>query len=166
MKPRTLVLAMIGAIGVVAAGTLATPVGETASAVEQQYLRYQRDFPELPDLSSDSLAVLLADSLVVLVDVRSAEEREVSIIPGSVALPDFVPAPGQQIVAYCTIGYRSGKYAERLRAQGFDAFNLRAGILGWVHAGRAVTHLGQPTHRVHVYGSQWNLLPEDYEPVY
>lgn len=38
----------------------------------------------------------------------------------------------QKVVACCTIGYRSSQYARKLRHEGFNAYNLEGGILGWV----------------------------------
>lgn len=37
-----------------------------------------------------------------------------------------------QVVPYCTVGYRSGKYAEALQKEGFQVANLACSILGWV----------------------------------
>ncbi|RKZ13984.1 hypothetical protein DRQ53_12510 [bacterium] len=148
--------------------TSETGADKTALAVTEKYEDYRSDFPEVPEVSPDSLAAWLADPATILVDVRKSSEREVSLIPGSITVDDFDAADFRQhrIIAYCTIGYRSGKYAEELRDDGLDAYNLAAGILGWVHAGHEVVHNGEPTQRVHVYGRQWNLLPEGFEPVW
>ena len=79
---------------------------------------------------------------------------------------DAEASAGKTVVAYCTIGYRSGKYTEKLRSRGIDAYNLEAGILGWVHSFRPVERDGNQVRQVHVYGKQWSLLPEWYEPVW
>lgn len=78
---------------------------------------------------------------------------------------------GKRIVVYCTIGYRSGKYAMELAGQGIRAENLEGGILSWSHAGgpfqvRNDAGLATPTRRVHVYDKGWNLLHPDYEAVW
>jgi rhodanese-related sulfurtransferase len=39
------------------------------------------------------------------------------------------------VVCYCTVGYRSGRYAADLLAQGLQAANLQGGILAWVSEG-------------------------------
>jgi len=71
------------------------------------------------------------------------------------------------IVVYCTIGVRSGRYVKRLIKDGYDAYNLKGGILAWAHAGgRFVDKTGKETRRVHVYGKRWNLLPKGYEGIW
>ena len=62
---------------------------------------------------------------------------------------------------------RSGVYAETLAERGFRARNLVGGVLAWAHAGRSfVDEDGNPVRRVHVYGAEWDLLPESYEGVH
>ena len=63
--------------------------------------------------------------------------------------------------------WKSAQYTQKLLADDFDAYNLGAGILAWVHAGRPVVDpQGAETRRVHVYGAKWDLLPEGYEGVW
>ena len=53
-----------------------------------------------------------------------------------------------------------------LRNRGVDARNLSGGILGWTQKGYDLqTPQGDPTHRVHVFSSEWELQADDYEPV-
>jgi len=143
---------------------------ERAAAVEAMYLDYQSDFADVPDVAAAALVEWLDDPNTILVDVRKKKEREVSIIAGSITREDYESSPekyeGYRVVSYCTIGYRSGKYSEQLLSDGVDAWNLAAGILGWVHAGEPVESESEHTWRVHVYGRRWSLLPADYEPVW
>ena len=144
--------------------------GETSAVgIKRMYESYKRSFPDVPDVSRADLLAKDDGLAVVFVDVRRAKEQAVSMIPGAITQKQFEAAStrylGRKVVAYCTIGYRSGLYAKRLRAQGWDAFNLEAGILGWVHAGGDVEHDGSTTKRVHVYGKKWDLLPDGYESV-
>ena len=77
-------------------------------------------------------------------------------------------------VCYCTIGYRSGQYAEKMAkaaAGGTDDaryFNLYGSILAWTHAGGAcvVPATGERTTRVHTFGKQWSCVADGYEAVY
>ena len=89
------------------------------------------------------------------------------MIPGAITkiLHDQNPEAyrDRQMVTYCTIGYRSGLYAQQLRKDGFDAINLRGSILSWAHAGQSLENTAGETRRVHVYGRKWDLLPEGYE---
>ena len=56
--------------------------------------------------------------------------------------------------------------AAALRNRGVDARNLSGGILGWTQKGYDLqTPQGDPTHRVHVFSSEWELQADDYEPV-
>ena len=90
------------------------------------------------------------------------------MIPGAVSKEEFErdksQYKGHVVIPYCTIGYRSGKYAEKLSGQGWDARNLRGSILAWTHAGRPLVDAdGNDTKRVHVYGKKWDLAAEGYE---
>jgi predicted sulfurtransferase len=42
-----------------------------------------------------------------------------------------------QIICYCTVGFRSSKYANTLLEEGQAAVNMQGGILGWVSAATA-----------------------------
>ncbi|NOY70819.1 MAG: rhodanese-like domain-containing protein [Gammaproteobacteria bacterium] len=114
--------------------------------------------------------LLLSESQRVLVDVREKNEIQVSIIPGALTQQQFEQNIKKYqdtiVVVYCTIGYRSGRYVNRLRKKNIDAYNLAGGVLAWAHAGQFFSHNGQKSKKVHVYGEQWNLLPSGYEAVY
>lgn len=106
----------------------------------------------------------------VLVDARTEEERAVSMLPGAIepeALGDTPRGDGRRVVVYCTIGMRSAALTQRLRADGWDAYNLRGGVLAWAEAGgRFVAPDGTATRRVHVYGRAWSHLPPGFDPVW
>jgi rhodanese-related sulfurtransferase len=144
---------------------------EKRTRIDEMYEGYRRDFPDAPEMTVATLVRRLAGpEPPVVVDVRSDEERDVSTIPGALSREEFegrqAELSGREVVTYCTIGYRSGLYTEKLRGQGWNASNLRGSILAWAHAGQALERGGEPTKRVHVYGRSWNLLPEGYEPVW
>ncbi|MEQ9410560.1 MAG: rhodanese-like domain-containing protein [Fuerstiella sp.] len=108
---------------------------------------------------------------IVLVDLRSDRERQVSMIPGAISAAQFEANPkifaDKTVVAHCTAGYRSGLFVRKIRKQGIDAVNLRKGILGWCQQHQPlVTPDQQPTRKVHVYSRAWNLVPDDYEAVW
>ena len=133
------------------------------------YRQYKRHFPDVPDIDPGEIMSATNRESVILVDVRDQKEQAVSMIPGAITQTQFEKDregyKGQTVVTYCTIGYRAGLYAKRLRKQGWKALNLTGSILGWVHAGGHVEHNGVITNRVHVYGKKWDLLPEGYESV-
>ena len=110
---------------------------------------------------------------VIWIDVRPKEERDVSVIEGSLTEAEFLEKrelsefKNFKFVAYCTVGHRSGKFAQRMQKKGISVSNLYGGILSWVEAGKVVLDSqGDQTKRVHVYGSDWNILPEGYEGVW
>lgn len=127
-------------------------------------------YPGTPTIAAGDVLRQDATFAPILVDARTAEERAVSILPGAVtpqALLESPPRSGHPVVVYCTIGMRSADLTLRLRAAGWDAYNLRGGVLAWAAAGgEFVTADGRATHRVHVYGARWNHLPGGYEAVW
>lgn len=144
---------------------------EKYGRIAEMYAHYAKEFPDVPALTPEDAKQLLAAGTAILVDVRSPAERSVSMIPGAIATDDYegraAEFEGKRVIAYCTIGYRSGIYAQKLRKRGVDAGNLAGSILAWAHAGgELVDPNGRPTRKLHVYGAEWDLAPDDYEPVY
>jgi sulfur-carrier protein adenylyltransferase/sulfurtransferase len=85
------------------------------------------------------LADRLAHAGVVLLDVRSAEERAICAITPSLSIPlpellsrlSDIP-PGQDLVVYCKSGVRSATAVRLLHEQGFHtARSLVGGIQAW-----------------------------------
>lgn len=139
--------------------------------IHELYAEYRSSFKGLPEMTIEQLVSSPRDEeSVVLVDVRTEDERAVSVIPGSISQEEFEARPaeleGRKVVTYCTIGYRSGLYAETLRRQGWDAYNLPGSILAWTHAGGALESEGEGTRRLHVFDSRWDLAAEGYEAVW
>jgi rhodanese-related sulfurtransferase len=144
---------------------------EKAEKIEQLATEYRWAYPGVPELTVEDFLARRTDQPFVIVDVRDDEERAVSIIPGALSKGEFERREeefsGTPILAYCTIGYRSGKYADYLRGNDWDAFNLRGSLLAWVHAGQPLADVaGEETKRIHVYGRKWNLAPEDYDATF
>ena len=112
---------------------------------------------------------------VVFLDARSLEEFVVSRIPGAywVGFDDFsldrvsaVPRD-QAVVVYCSVGYRSEKITEDLRAAGFrDVSNLYGGIFEWVNQGMPVEDRSGPTMKIHAYNRAWGRWLLRGEKVY
>jgi rhodanese-related sulfurtransferase len=129
-----------------------------------------------PWIKAADLKAALQDSNLILVDVRQPAEREVSMLPHALDTYQFADGyrhgipPGSRIVLYCTIGYRSGKYAEQLAAMGVKAEVLEGGILMWSFVGgplvaRKSKTEWEPTKRIHVYDAEWNIVHPDYVAV-
>ena len=139
-------------------------------------LRIVREtFPEVPQLSTERLAELLeADADVVLLDARSTEEFETSHLRGAVratntrAAREAIKGRGEKpiVVVYCSVGYRSSRLAQRLRALGIEnVFNLEGSLFKWANENRAVYRGSTQVRRVHPYDEDWGeLLDETRRP--
>lgn len=115
----------------------------------------------------------------ILVDVRNRDEQEVSMLPGVrvVTAEEFEQQRDSfkdtTAICYCTVGYRSGLYAEDLIEQGIASANLQGGILAWTQAGLPLVagssrqqQQQQPTNKVHTYAARWAFHGDGYEPVF
>lgn len=139
-------------------------------ALEGMISQVGRRFPDVQTISAATLRERLSANDTVLVDVRSPAERAVSILPGAITPEEF---EGQleelgdcTVVAYCTVGARSSKYARRMSRKGVPVLNLEGSLLAWTHAGGELTDGSSPTKRLHVFGPRWNLAADGYEGVW
>ena len=141
---------------------------EKIHAMYQSYKK--RAFPTAPDVTVEKLLQWEKVDSVVLLDVRSAKERRVSMIPKAISQKEFekniVKYRDRKIIVYCTIGYRSGKKVVKMRKKGWNAYNLIGGVLAWSHAGQTFSAPDGDSLRLHVYGKKWNLAPEKYTAVW
>jgi rhodanese-related sulfurtransferase len=115
----------------------------------------------------------LPDDLVVI-DVREAREIAVSRLEGALALDSDDDRAGflaqdddRPVLVYCTVGWRSAKYAAELAALGRTAYNLRGGLCGWAAAGLPlVDDQGQVTRAIHAYSDAFaDCVPGGFEPI-
>jgi rhodanese-related sulfurtransferase len=138
--------------------------------VESLYAGYKTKFPAVQDLTARQAMDLIADQKAVFIDARKPEERQVSMLPGAVSEKEFLSSyksyEDHVKIAYCTISFRSGVFVEDFQKRGIPVYNLKGGILAWVHAGGKVYDQTGETHRIHVYDQEWNLAPEKYEAVW
>ena len=138
--------------------------------IEAMYRDYKRNFAGVADIAPAEAMELLRADRALFVDVREEKEQEVSMLPGAVTEQEFLKHPERYrdkvIIGYCTISYRSGVLAEKLKARGITMFNLEGGLLAWVHAGGKVYDRAGETRRIHVYGRKWNLGPKDYDALW
>ncbi|NWG29703.1 MAG: rhodanese-like domain-containing protein [Ignavibacteriaceae bacterium] len=81
---------------------------------------------------------------VVLLDVRTDTERKKNSIRGSYHIPitsiansetELKKFKGAEIICYCQTGNRSLNAAAKLKKLGFNASNLKGGIIRWNAAG-------------------------------
>ncbi|WP_017940430.1 MULTISPECIES: rhodanese-like domain-containing protein [unclassified Thioalkalivibrio] len=104
-----------------------------------------RPFGRVPEMSPENLAQALENAEVQLLDVRTGVEHRRSRIPGArhlpitqfseAALSDLELDRGRPVVAICLSAHRSIPAVRKLRAHGYDARQLRGGMLAWWRAG-------------------------------
>ena len=120
--------------------------------------RIAKEFPNVKSIGTAELAKL--EPKPVLLDVRTAEEFNVSHLSGArrvdpdaatVALPKDTP-----IITYCSVGYRSAKFAQRLQDAGFtNVRNLDGSIFQWANEGRPIAG---SAGKVHPFNKKWGVL--------
>ncbi len=121
----------------------------------------------IPQIKSNELAGKLNESKdLVILDTRTPEEFEVSKINGA----DFIDydrfhkkmvkhiPKDQEIIVYCSVGYRSEKIGEKLRELGYtNVLNLYGGIFDWKNTDHGVVNpQGAETDSVHTYNKSWS----------
>jgi len=152
----------------IALTSLASAADSLSQRVDALYQDIEADVINAPTISAESLRQ--ATTAPIWVDARSDRERRVSGISGAISiaeLPAALKTEKRLVVVYCTVGYRSGLAVLDLEKQGIAARNLRGGILAWLAAGGQIVDVyGKPTHKVHVYGKSWAVVPEGFEAIY
>lgn len=115
-----------------------------------------------------------ADSAeVVVFDTREAEEFRRSHLPGAIQVDPEMDTgvflakyrdaiAGKKAVFYCSVGYRSSVFAERLlKTDAVPAtaiLNLRGGIFRWYNSGLPVYNERGETGDIHPYNKFWAHL--------
>lgn len=130
---------------------------EMASAMANKF--------DAPTVSVDELEHLISQKKILLLDVRESVEFSVSHIQGAlnIGYDDFeidklppIISKNSKIIVYCSVGYRSGDIAAKLKAKGFDAYNLHGGLFAWNNSGRALySKEGKVTDNIHGYNKSW-----------
>ncbi|MBR0684193.1 DUF2892 domain-containing protein [Roseomonas eburnea] len=98
----------------------------------------------LPTITPARAAEMLRAGEAILVDVREADERARTHIPGSAHLPlsrleeaELAVQQGKPVLFHCASGRRTAENAARLsaRTEGCDAYIVEGGIAAWRGAG-------------------------------
>ena len=137
----------------------------------ERALRLVREaFPDVPQLTTDQLTAIQANDAspdIVLLDARSATEFDVSHLPGAVLASNTRMAldaleaidPKRTVVVYCSVGYRSSRLAEKLRARGIEnVFNLEGSLFRWANEGRPLYRREERVYEAHPYDEEWGQL--------
>ena len=131
----------------------------------------------VPVIDPIELRALLASSSEkpLLLDTRQQEEYDISHLQGAHFLnygafkvehlqevPKDTP-----IVLYCSVGYRSERVGEQLRAAGFaNVRHLYGGLYEWVNRGLPVYDSKGQTNKVHAFSRTWGVWLQKGEKVY
>jgi rhodanese-related sulfurtransferase len=126
----------------------------------------RRAYPSVPQLGTETLADWLqsARASVLLIDVRSTEEFEVSHLAGAVNLhtasrivEEVRTQNPSRTVLYCSVGFRSSRMAHILAKHGVIGapLNLEGSIFQWANEGRSLFQRDVLVPRVHPYGRRW-----------
>ena len=133
------------------------------------YMTYKKEFPDVQDVGPQEAMELINTGRVVFIDARKPDEQSVSRLPGAITVDDFLENLEKYNdfikIGYGTIGYRSGILARELYQKGIPIYNLRGGLLAWVHTGGKVYNGSAESHRIHVYSQEWDLGPDGYDSV-
>jgi rhodanese-related sulfurtransferase len=138
--------------------------------IDALYRVYADELKGVPEISAGELRASL--DKVLLVDVRETKEKNVSMLPNAISEETYQTLLANKqiktpVVFYCTVGYRSGLATRKAIKHGIVARNLPGGILSWIaNQGEVVDAEKRPSKQVHVYGSQWAVVPAGFEAVY
>lgn len=130
--------------------------------------KIRSEFPDVRRITTAELAAWINDPsrpAPRLVDVRTRAEFDVSHLRDAkhVEADAAAAAVGgrkdQPIVAYCSVGYRSGAFAKRLGEAGYtNVANLEGSIFRWANEGRPIVSGSGAADKVHPYNRTWGLL--------
>ncbi|KAG5178437.1 bile Acid:Na+ symporter family [Tribonema minus] len=155
-------------------------MGPHYTKARESCMHYTGEFADIATLSAlEVLRLRTNGTPVLLVDVRLPEEQDVSMIEGAISLDEFESSHRRDqygpaalanttVVPYCTIGYRSGAYARKLKTLGYRHVRNGEGIVMWTHdiGSGLVDRDGRETKYVHTYGPPWDLVASDYHSVH
>jgi rhodanese-related sulfurtransferase len=132
--------------------------------------KIRSEFPDVKRITTANLAAWLNDpqrARPVLLDVRTQAEFDVSHLANAERVEPGAPATAvhytkdQPLVTYCSVGYRSGAFAQKLQQAGYrHVVNLEGSIFRWANEERPLVHNGQPAQKVHPFNRLWGMLLE------
>lgn len=151
------------------AGTALTDE-EKKTIVYAMYQDYKKkDFPDVTDIHPIQAMELWKSGKAVFVDTRSQSEINISMLPVSISQATFLENPekyrDKTVITYCTISYRSGKFAQEMKKRNTPVQNLVGGMLAWVLEGGKIYNKTGETKQIHVYGENWDYPAKGYESV-
>lgn len=130
----------------------------------------------IPTISCERLQSKLNTPNLVLLDAREKEEFTTSHLKDAKWVgydtfdKKYVEGVDKNaiVVVYCSIGYRSEKIAEQLKAMGYTkVYNLYGGIFEWTNRSYPLLDAKeQTTQSVHAYNKDWGRWLDKGNKVY
>jgi rhodanese-related sulfurtransferase len=108
------------------------------------YLRRMFFLRSLKHRTPAEAAELVRNGGAILLDVRTMHERQRTAIKGALHIPlheirqrsgELGKYKGKEIICYCTSGSRSASATATLTKLGFNAANMKGGIVEWNSSG-------------------------------
>ncbi|MFK7799093.1 MAG: rhodanese-like domain-containing protein [Aureispira sp.] len=130
----------------------------------------------IPTISCERLQSKLNTPNLVLLDAREKEEFTTSHLKNAQWVgyntfdKKYVEGVDKNaiVVVYCSVGYRSEKIAEQLKALGYTkVYNLYGGIFEWTNRSYPLLDAKEkPTKSVHAYNKDWGRWLDKGNKVY
>jgi rhodanese-related sulfurtransferase len=160
--PKILLTLILSWAGLAYAGLFSPPDWAT---LKQQI---RAAYPNVRQINiSDFAQVQKAGKPALLLDVRGAEEFEVSHLRQARLATDLKQAlsviqdtaKDAPIVVYCSVGLRSAGLAQQLQQRGYSKVsNLEGSLFEWANAGLPVYRGSDLVKLVHPYNRKWGQL--------
>jgi len=138
--------------------------------IEKVYQTQRNNFLGIQEITPEELKEIKSTENLTIVDTRTLAEQEVSMLPKAITVEQFQAHPEKysetKVIAYCTVGVRSGMFVKSLDQSEWDAYNLMGAILGWTHVNGELTSSEGSTKNVHIHGPGMNLVAEGYKAIW
>lgn len=96
------------------------------------------NFGAIPSVTADELLEMLKNQSVNVIDIREHNEVMNGMIPSALHIPNGELATSlndldkaNPLYLICHSGARGMRATEFLRSEGFDAYNVSDGMMGW-----------------------------------
>jgi len=147
------------------------------SAVEA-WVKFTFDVEQMSVTTAKQQLDQLPDSDWIVIDVRELEEYQVSHLRDAInwqpsgTAEDFLAQHepllnGKNVLVYCSVGYRSSKFADELNTlvgEDLQVYNLQGGIFRWFNEGLPVYSEEGASQQVHPYNKRWGRLLNTNHP--
>ncbi len=120
---------------------------------------------DAPRISAEKLQSLMNKNNLIILDTREIKEFNVSHIKNAIYvgydnfdLDEVLKKIKKDsvVIAYCSVGYRSGDITQQLKEKGIDAYNLYGGVFNWNNTDKPLySDTKTKTNAIHGYDKQW-----------